>query len=213
MLNVQMFGQLDQGSFLLGGGLSAYSNHDEYSGNFFGNKYEIDQLAFSFYPEVGYFIIENLVLGLNAKLTVEGSTSDNNSDYPEQNSNSFEYLLGPYIRYYYPLKPFALFAELNYQLGNRNENYDQSSIDTTGEYYTVVNESSFDVSLFSPGIGVEYFINNSVGISGILRYENGKQGYNSENNLFNEEYNYEQKNSGFVFMIALQIHLNFSESN
>lgn len=141
-----MFGQLDQGSFLLGGGLSAYSNHDEYSGDFFGNKYEIDQLAFSFYPEVGYFIIENLVLGLNAKLTVEGSTSDNNSDYPEQNSNSFEYLLGPYIRYYYPLKPFALFAELNYQLGNRNENYDQSSIDTTGEYYTVVNESSFDVS-------------------------------------------------------------------
>lgn len=111
------------------------------------------------------------------------------------------------------MKPFALFAELNYQLGNRNENYDQSSIDTTGEYYTVVNESSFDVSLFSPGIGVEYFINNSVGISGILRYENGKQGYNSENNLFNEEYNYEQKNSGFVFMIALQIHLNFSESN
>lgn len=170
-------------------------------------------MAFSFYPEVGYFIIENLVLGLNAKLTVEGSTFDNNSDYPEQNSNSFEYLLGPYIRYYYPLKPFALFAELNYQLGNRNENYDQSSIDTTGEYYTVVNESSFDVSLFSPGIGVEYFINNSVGISGILRYENGKQGYNSENNLFNEEYNYEQKNSGFVFMIALQIHLNFSESN
>lgn len=45
MLNVQMFGQLDQGSFLLGGGLSAYSNHDEYSGDFFGNKYEIDVLG------------------------------------------------------------------------------------------------------------------------------------------------------------------------
>lgn len=40
-----MFGQLDQGSFLLGGGLSAYSNHDEYSGDFFGNKYEIDVLG------------------------------------------------------------------------------------------------------------------------------------------------------------------------
>lgn len=48
-----MFGQLDQGSFLLGGGLSAYSNHDEYSGDFFGNKYEIDQLAFHFIQRLG----------------------------------------------------------------------------------------------------------------------------------------------------------------
>jgi hypothetical protein len=213
ILPFQLFAQLEKGTFLFGGGLSANSTHYEYSGDFFGNKYEVDELSFSFYPEIGYFVIENLVLGLNAKLAVYGSTFDNNSEStPETNSNSFEYSLGPFIRYYYPLKPFALFAELNYQFGHRNEDYDQYSIDTTGEYYTVVNENNLDVSLFSPAIGLEYFFNRSVGLSAIVRYENGKREYDSENNAFNEQYTYEQKNYGFIFVIAFQIHINFSDS-
>jgi hypothetical protein len=209
-----LFAQLEKGTFLFGGGLSANSTHDEYSGDFFGNKYEVDELSFSFYPEIGYFVIENLVLGLNSKIGVSGLTYNSNEpSNPETNSNSFEYLFGPYIRYYYPLHPFALFGELNYQLGKRSQSSENYIPDTTGQWNLVENENKMDVSLFSPAIGVEYFINKSIGLSAALRYENGKREYNQEDVAFQEEYNYEQKNYGFVFLIALQIHLNFSETN
>jgi hypothetical protein len=196
----QSFAQLEQGTFLFGGGLSAYSNHDKYSGDFFSYNSEVDELGFSFYPEVGYFVIENLVLGINAKIGVSGSTyNSNDPNHPETKSNSFEYLIGPYIRYYYPIHPFALFGELNYQIGKRSQTSENYIPDTTGQWYLVETENKMDVSIFSPAIGVEYFIANSIGLSAALRYENGNREYSMEDVAFQEEYNYEQKHSGFVF--------------
>jgi len=210
----QTFGQLEQGTFLLGGGLSASSTHDEYSGDFYGDKYEIDKLSFSFYPEIGYFVIDNLALGLIAKIETVGFTYQNNSSFdPETNSDSFEYLLGPYIRYYYPIKPFAIFAELNYQFGNKRQTIERYLPDNSGQYNLFEIDSEQNVSLFSSAIGVEYFINKSIGLSAAVRYENGKREYSSEDAAFQEEYYYEQKNYGFVFLVGLQIHLNFNGTN
>jgi len=61
-------------------------------------------------------------------------------------------------------------------------------------------------------LGLEYFINKSVGVKAAIRYEIGKTEYDlnvsDPNNL-----KYEGEISGFVFIIALQIHLNISETD
>jgi hypothetical protein len=214
LLPFKLSAQLEPGTFLIGGGLSAYSNQDEYSGDLFYSDYEIDELSFSFYPEVGYFVIENLALGLNAKLTVSGLTyGTSTQNFPESNANSFEYLMGPYIRYYYPIKPFALYAELNYQFGEMTQTLESTFIDTSGQSNQVENEDNSELSMFSPAIGIIYFINNSIGLSAALRYENGTRKFISEPTVMQGEYSYERKFSGFIFLVGLQIHLNFSEPN
>jgi len=99
-----LFAQLESGTFLLGGGLSANSSNYKYSGDLSSDS---DELGLSFYPEVGYFIIDNFTVGLNAKIGINMLSYD----WPPINgnieANTFEYSLGPCIRYYTPIEPFA----------------------------------------------------------------------------------------------------------
>ena len=63
--------------------------------------------SYNFLPRGGYFIIDNLVAGLEVVLT--GYTEkdvDDEDTYKESTMG-----IGPFVRYYYPLKKFYPFAE------------------------------------------------------------------------------------------------------
>ena len=74
LINISTKAQLKQGTFLLGGGLSAGTTHQEVTIDLNNSKSETDQIGFSFYPNVGYFVIESLVAGINGRISVTGAS-------------------------------------------------------------------------------------------------------------------------------------------
>ncbi len=208
IFSIKSFAQLESNTFLFGGGLSAYTNHEEIPEDFIGSNYETELIGMSIFPEIGYFVIDNFVLGVNSKISIEGQTTDYIiPDFPNTNSTTFEYLFGPYVRYYIPIKPFALFAELNYQFGKINETYEFYEFE---ENKNVERKNIYDSWLLAPKIGAEYFINSSIGIVAAIRYETREEKINHKNQDGQSDYQIDKKNNGFLLVVALQVHLNFN---
>lgn len=65
-------------------------------------------------PRVGYFVIDNLAVGIDAFLANLSYTSDT---YKYSN---LSYTVGSFVRYYIPTERFFLLAEMNYSIGNSN---------------------------------------------------------------------------------------------
>lgn len=81
--------QTVQGTFTVGGGVSYSSGKEE---NIYGG--EVKSSTFSFRPSIGYFVVDNLAVGVNLGLT---------SGKQEQGSSTFktsEFQVGPFARYY-----------------------------------------------------------------------------------------------------------------
>jgi hypothetical protein len=204
LVPIQLFAQLESGTFLLGGGLSATINNSNYSGDL---SNESDEFEFSFYPEVGYFIIENFAAGLNAKIGTNSLSYNWQPTNSNNEINTFEYALGPYLRYYTPIESFAFYFELNYQIGNANRTTYVTH--ENGQFDSEESKDDISISLFTPAIGLGYFINKSVGIKTEIRYEIGKRKFDL-NTSSPDELSYEQEISSFVLLLGLQIHLNFN---
>ena len=203
IFSIQSFAQLENKTLLFGGGLSFNITNYKYSGD---TSNDADETAFSFYPEAGIFIFDNIAIGLISKIGVS-NVSDNDAYNTNNKTNTFEYSLGPYFRYYTPIEPFAFYVELNYQFGkmNRTTKVAFEDVQRVSEEY----ESKIDLSKFTPGIGLEYFFNKSVGINAAVKYEISNREIKSY--ILNQlSYSYKQKINGVVFLIGFQVHLNFN---
>ena len=69
--------------------------------------------SYNFLPRGGYFIIDNLVAGLEVVLT--GYTEKDVDDDDTWTQSTFG--IGPFVRYYYPLEKFYPFAEAEAMFG------------------------------------------------------------------------------------------------
>ncbi len=206
--SISSFAQLKQNSLLIGGGFSASSGSNKISGESISNEPETDQFSISFYPQIGYFVINNFVAGLRGKIGYNHITFDNNLEIePERNSSSTTYEIGPFIRYYITVSSFAIFGEINYRYGKTLTTYEQVDYSDPLQYKLVERETDFTNSIFAPALGIVFFVNEVIGIEGALRYETGSSKTIFEGIRNETDYEFEQDFNGFSFIIGLQIHL------
>jgi outer membrane protein len=80
-------------------------------------------------PKVGYFIIDNLVVGLDL------SVSSYTAKYSSDSKSTMTYLgVGPFIRYYIPGTSVMPFFEIGGLLGTLNEKYTSGSYSDSYKY-------------------------------------------------------------------------------
>ena len=141
--------QLEKGNILLGVTSSAVIEgswgselmnlglmHSKYtSGSVTYNEHK--DRSFSLIPKGGYFIIENLSVGLEFLF----ARSSNQHVDSEGKVTMTSFAAGPFVRYYYPLEKVYPFAELELMAGTCVGKYPTSGPDPEVERY----------SLFNPG--------------------------------------------------------------
>jgi len=127
-------------------------------------------------PRAGYFVIDNLVIGLDVLLATEKVTSGGDVDYT---SNSTFFAVGPFVRYYVPTKKVVPFAEVNYSMGSRTY---KSEFDGN-EPYTDKNA----IKLYGAGLGLAIPIGEKVTfdtVAGYHAYINKDKEDNESNERF-----------------------------
>ena len=163
------FAQTEKGKFLIGLNtpLSFSSSSTRIINSSSGTSFENDSgTSFSFSPQVGYAIIDNLFLGLD--LTLAFNTRD--TDAVETNSNS--YVFSPFVKYYYPIKnDFNFFGQFKYGLGRLSSRSEGIGLlDPMSPNPNVTTKTNMEQLLV--GLGVGYFVHEKLNIELSLNYQN-----------------------------------------
>jgi outer membrane protein W len=146
-LTTQLNAQTDQGRFTVG---SSFANLSFSKGS----------VSVSLYPSVGYFVVDNLAVGLS--LTAAYGSNDFTFNAASTNLKSTILGVGPYVNYYFgegKLKP-VIGASFSY-LHQSND-----TIDINGN----IGKSKENYTNASLGGGIAYFINDNVSVNGIVNY-------------------------------------------
>lgn len=130
--------QTSQGNMSIGGGVSYSSDKRETGGE------DVKSSTFTFQPSFGYFVADNLAVGLNLSLS---STKEDNGLGGDDKSSVF--FVGPFARYYKFTSndKFAFFAQAGFNVGSIKDEPDGAD-ETKG--------SAFNLYI-SPGFS--YFFN------------------------------------------------------
>ncbi len=139
-------GQTNQGNFILGGAFDGEFGNNK-SSHTVGNittTYTNNYTHIAFNPKLGYFVVNNLAIGINLGI---------GSDKTDGNLNSSNLSVGPFIRFYSPIK---LFGEA--YLGYRSQ-----------KYYNNVPYTANGAD-FSVGGGFAWFIGKKVALEPTLKY-------------------------------------------
>jgi hypothetical protein len=110
-LSVISYGQLQKGTLMLGGAVGFESSSSSYNqGNVNDSKY--NSLTFS--PDIGYFVNNQWVIGLNTRLFWSNQTIDSQLDEGRR-----EVTVGPFVRKYFPLgDQLSFFGQLGVGVNN-----------------------------------------------------------------------------------------------
>ncbi len=104
--------------------------------------------SFNFLPKAGYFIADNLVLGLDLNIAISSEKDGEDNDKFKRTMIS----AGPFIRYYIPSTKVLPFIEINSSFGsikNKYEYYDNSFWDDE-EYKTSINSFGGGIGFAAP---------------------------------------------------------------
>ena len=80
---------------------------------------EYKQFVYNILPKAGYFIIDNLVAGLEVVVTGNKWTDIDDDDAYKESTLG----IGPFVRYYYPLEKIYPFAEVEAIFGSCRESW------------------------------------------------------------------------------------------
>ena len=156
--SMSSYGQTSKGNYIVSGstGLQFLSSNTKnvYDGQ---TQNELDTKTFSFNPSVGYFIIDNLAIGLSCNIT-STKYEPNEDSY----SKSASTLIAPTVMYYFPvdgkIRPFA-------QLGLGLQSVTNK---VKGGYSE--DKQTLDGLAVNVGGGVSYFVSKYVSIDLYLSY-------------------------------------------
>jgi hypothetical protein len=215
------FSQIKQGTWMAGGSLGL--NGKSTNGNSYGNvndgtsKYHSNGVNLN--GRTGYFLRDNLVIGLSPGYGHNGSSSKSNNINPSSFSNYTNkyqwnsYSISPFIRKYKQLfnSKVSIFGQASINLGYSiiSQNYLNTDADgniTSGN--TSTNKATSERIFLSPGIN--YFITDRIALEVIF----AGLGLGVEKQKINETYNannvqVSSKNTGFDY----QLNLNLSSVN
>lgn len=136
LLSVVTYGQIDKGSFIIEA--STDMNLGIKTGSNWSNNRDI-----AFTPIIGYFIFENFSLG------AKGMISD---DHPITDRSI---TLGPFIRYYYPLKNISPFVQLESSFYRKMK----TPYDSSGNIY-----------IYGGGLGISLELSNIIHFKSMVEY-------------------------------------------
>ncbi len=162
--------QTDAGKFLLGGStnlnLSASNSKVKYDG---GSEDGPKYLNLSFTPAFGYFIINNLAVGM------ELNVSYDREKFEDEIESYTSFSAAPFARYYIgagKIKPFGQ-ALIGFGLGKSKYEYEGISEDET-----------FNFLFFGGGLGAAFFLNDLVSMDVSLVYTSDKSKYEDDDNKY-----------------------------
>jgi hypothetical protein len=112
-------------------------------------------------PKLGYFVIDNLALGLD--LNIARSTEKDGEDSDKYSQILFS--VGPFVRYYIPSSKVLPFFEISGSFGSINTKYDYS--DNT---YWEDDDYKSSVMTFGGGIGLAAFLGERVAFDVLAGY-------------------------------------------
>ncbi|AYB29483.1 hypothetical protein [Chryseolinea soli] len=173
------YGQTDKGSFLLGGSIGFTRNANTTYGTSNSNIIsESKWFSIAAQPSVSYFIIDRLTVGLITPYSYAKTNSKSNLS-TEMISTTKTYSVGPTVRYYFLLgSQWAIFPEVSYSYGWTWDKY--PNIISQNPYSVVYTKSTEKMSSFQGGVGLVYFLTQSVGIEGRAFYQTQHTRYEEE---------------------------------
>ena len=130
------------------------------------------QFSLNIVPRAGYFVIDNLAIGLDVLLATE---LKNIGDDTYKSTTTF-FAVGPFVRYYIPTKKVLPFAEVNYSMGSRTNKTEFNGNESSDNYA---------IKLYGVGLGLAFPIGEKVSFDTIVGYHVyvNKDKEDNENNL------------------------------
>lgn len=164
LLTTIVFAQVEKGNLFFQGSSNIGFNSEKLtttSGNSSVESYK--ETSFNFSPKVGYFIIDNLPVGLAIDLRTYNTKYPDVSDYIDK---SMSVAFGPFVRYYIlKLENLYPFVEIGAGFGSSKytETYNSSSTIT-----------KYGIFKYNLDIGASYFITDHIAFDLLLGYKSIK---------------------------------------
>lgn len=170
LLSTFVFGQLEKGNIFIQASSSIGFSTEKYSITRAGTTTEYSKSThFGFGPKVGYFVIDNLPVGLAINVNTN-KTKYTGGSYESSNNN---FTIGPFARYYFlPQDKLKPMAEISAGFGSSKDKY-TSSLNTT-------EESKYGIFKFSIGAGASYFVTDHVAFDLLIDYSSSKHKLKSQ---------------------------------
>ncbi|PQJ78042.1 outer membrane protein [Polaribacter porphyrae] len=170
---INTYSQTEKGKIYLG----ASSN---LNANFINNSIKDDNngsqntgknSGFSISPEIGFLVIDNLVLGANITLAFNKSENNGGSEFKSSSISA-----APFIKYYFSENKFKPFVSGRFAFG---------SFKSESTFNNNSNESKGSFTNLQVGGGIAYFINDMISLELGINYvrSSNKQSDNNPNNL------------------------------
>jgi outer membrane protein len=159
LVAIHVHAQTSKGSFLIGGSM----NLQRTSTNFYDHPGftlvpSTPSGAFTVSPTVGYFPINNLLIGVQPSYTYNWVLN-----HPTFKTNSWS--VGPLVRYYFHMSKFAVFPEVAMT-------FDRSRVITAYDVHSnndiTAERIKMNGKTYRGGVGFAWFVSQQVGIETIL---------------------------------------------
>lgn len=180
-----------QGQLLVSGASSlsfgAKTEKETYQGDQVGNKEKTS--GFGLNPTVGYFIMDNLAIGLTLSENHSKSKFEDDTDV-EHSTKTNEIICGPIGRYYYGTTSLRPFGQAFIGFGSYKVETTVGNVSTTPDKRKIFG--------FGAGIGAAYFIKENISFDAIL-------GYSYFVNTDTEETDYKWKDSALDLKVGISV--------
>lgn len=137
------------GSDLMNIGFSSMKYKSDASG--FDEPDADKTIGFNLLPKVGYFVIDNLAVGLD----ISTAYSKDTDGYDDDTQTATIFSAGPFLRYYMPNEKVMPYVELGGSFGGVNSKYESGD----GDYDS---DSKSSIMNFGGGIGIAAPLGNNV---------------------------------------------------
>lgn len=174
---------LDKGNFMAGAsiGFSSVNSNTESTTTSGTVTTDNSALQFSVTPRIGYFLIENLVIGIGMDYTLNQTSRPVDPGNPSsriETETDSDLLFGPYSRYYFLTgEDKALFGEVSFGFGSSS---DKTNIGTT-------QSTSTNVFAASIGPGFTIFSGDAIGIEALVKYNFSQSSFDIESQGVTQE--------------------------
>ncbi len=168
---------LDQGNFLIGATLgfsSADSKISQTIGSVDAEGKGPSSLQVSFAPNIGYFVADNIAVGIGMSYTFSSLKEPN-----EDHTDDADLLFGPFGRYYFPLENnMAAFLSADFAFGNSSD-----------EQFVGQTKQSIRTNIFAVGVGPGFTIysDSGIGIEALFKYNFARSRFNTDLDGINSE--------------------------
>lgn len=207
--------QTEAGKLLVSGQVNYYQSKGEStstnpSGSVANAQQDSKQSSFNFAPQIGFFVADNLALGIRGSVgsgkTIETRNDNGSPDTYHRNDRIKGVTIGPFMRYYKMLgEKIAFYGQLagGYQRQTQNNSSYYSGINNE-EYYSSEAKSTGGFATLSPGF--VFFPTPKVGLEltvGSLSYTASKSESTFQSNQ-SYQTSYEGNSSSFGANFGLQ---------